>query len=116
MTETPQQRHDQLRFLFSRQNGKCFICGEKANLDFSGGTADRALSAVRFRLGSRYGTPGRVRRRVMAHRKCADQRSRQIEMSQTVEELQWRSGRFQTETYAMVESTDRDTGQQVREK
>jgi hypothetical protein len=99
MSETRQGRHDHLQRLFDRQNGRCFICGELAVLDFNGGRVGKRGSAVRFRLGSSYGAKGRVRKRVMAHRGCADDRSRQITMSIAPEEAHYRSGRYPSFEY-----------------
>lgn len=90
-----QQRQEQLGHLFRRQDGKCHICGEPAILD----GRNKGLSAVRFRTGSSYGAPGRVRPRVMAHRKCAQERSDQITQSQPIDETRLRSGRHPTEFY-----------------
>jgi hypothetical protein len=99
--KTRQQRQAQLAHLFRQQDGKCHVCGETARLD----GANDGLSAVRFRTGSSFGTPGRVRPRVMAHRKCAQERSDQIQMSQDVDDLRHRSGRHPTEFYTAT-STD----------
>lgn len=90
-----QQREAQLAFLFRAQEGKCHVCGEVAILD----GAHKPLSAVRFRTGSSYGAPGRRRPRVMAHRKCAQERSDQITQSQDVDDLRHRAGRHPTEFY-----------------
>jgi hypothetical protein len=99
MTETRTDRREQLAYLFNKQNGKCHICGEDAILDYQGGEAGHPKSAVRFRIGSKFGAPGRVRCRVMAHRKCAQERSDQIQESIPVEERWLRSGRQPTEFY-----------------
>lgn len=88
-----ENRREHLAFLFKQQHGKCRICGKDAILDGNGGDAESDLSAVRFRLGSSFGAKGRVRPRVMAHRKCAQERSDQIQASQPIEELWIRSGR-----------------------
>lgn len=58
-------------------------------------------AAVRFRLGSSFGTPGRVRPRVMAHRKCVQERSDQIQASQPVEDMWIRSRRLPSEFYSI---------------
>lgn len=100
MTETRQQRRDQLACLFNRQGGKCAICGEPAVLDGNGGSAGYPDSAVRFRTRSKFGKPGRVRPRVMAHRKCAQARSAEIEVSLGLDELHARSQRHPTEFYS----------------
>lgn len=92
MSVPPEKRRPQLAYLFQKQGGRCFICGEQAVLDFNGDKAGHPLSAVRFRRGSKYGKPGRFRPRVMAHRKCADQRSREIELSISIEERHARAG------------------------
>ena len=87
-------RQRQLTYLFERQHGRCHICGGPAVLDFKGGSIGRAQSAVRFRLGGgRYGDPGSVRKRVMAHRGCAQERADQITREQPIEELRRRSQR-----------------------
>jgi hypothetical protein len=96
-------RQEQLAYLFAKQDGLCHICGEPAVLDYEGGKAGHPLSAVRFRLGSSYGTPGRRRRRVMAHRKCAQERSDAIQDSIPVEERRARSLAWPTEFYALKE-------------
>lgn len=99
-------RPNQLRYLFRKQGGKCHICGEPAVLDGNGGKVADGLSAVRFRLGSSYGKPGRIRKRVMAHRKCAQERSDQITASVPVEELWARSKSFPTEFYCAPDKPD----------
>lgn len=96
MTE---DRQASLLKLFRRQDGKCAICGEPAVLDGNGGKASAELSACRFRTGSSYGAKGRRRPRVMAHRKCAQERSDQITISQPIDETRSRAGRFPSETY-----------------
>lgn len=93
MTSRPESRRDHLCFLFKRQNGKCHICGCDAVLDGDGGKANSQRSAVRFRLGSSFGAKGRVRPRVMACRKCAQERSDQIQESQPIEYRWLKSGR-----------------------
>lgn len=90
MSDTAEQRFRHLTRLFNFQGGKCAICQQPARLD---GKND-PMSAVRFRIGSSYGAPGRVRPRVMVHRKCAQERSDQITMSQPIEELRRRAGRW----------------------
>ncbi len=102
-------KQEQLAHLYRKQGGKCHICGCEAILDYNGGKANSGRSAVRFRIGSSFGKPGRVRRRVMACRKCAQERSDQIQASQSIEELRARSGRQQEEFYtlASAERTDR---------
>lgn len=94
-----EERRSQLAHLFEKQQGKCFICGQPAVLDYQGGKRGRGESAVRFRIGSKFGKPGRVRPKVMAHRRCAQDRSDQIQMSQPIEETRARSGRWPTESY-----------------
>lgn len=105
MSTRDSNRQGQLRHLFKKQGGRCYICGEPAVLDFEGGKAGRPMSAVRFRIGSSFGAKGRVRPRVMAHRKCAQERSDQILASQPVEDLWRRSGREPTEFYSIPENT-----------
>lgn len=92
-----EDRAKQLAHLFQKQNGKCHICGELATME-----AGRSDSAIRFRLGSGYGRKGRVRRRVMVHRHCAQERSDQIQDSVLVEERRARSGRHQSETWELA--------------
>lgn len=96
-----EHRQNQIEAMFRRQGGKCHVCGEPAVLDGAGGKTNSQESAVRFRLGSSFGAKGRVRPRVMAHRKCADQRSREIELSLPVEEAWLRSGREPQEYYQL---------------
>lgn len=88
-------RQKQLRYLFERQKGKCHVCGELAVLGSEGDDA-----AVRFRTGSRFGKPERIRPRVMAHKRCAQERSDQIQASQPVEESRARSRRYPTEFWS----------------
>lgn len=89
-----------LELLFKRQNGKCQICGEIAIM---GGNPNHKETAVRFRAGSGYGKANRKRKRVMAHRGCADQRSREIEMNIPIEYRQLKSGRVETEEWGVPE-------------
>lgn len=102
MTKPLEQKRNHLARLFQQQDGKCHICGQMAVLDYEGGKAGRPMSAVRFRLGSAFGAPGRVRKRVMVHRKCSQDRSAQIVESQPIEEIRMRSGRIQTEFYSLT--------------
>ena len=99
MSKNREQRKGQLAYLFRKQHGKCHICGEPAVLDYNGGKASSEMSAVRFRLGSSFGKKGRVRPRVMAHQKCAQERSDQIQAEQPIEELWFRSRSSPTEFY-----------------
>lgn len=94
-----QDRRRQLTHLFNKQDGRCHVCGEPATLDGLGGQTNRPDSAVRFRTGSSFGAKGRSRPRVMAHRKCADQRAKEIELSVPIEELWMRSGSEPTTFY-----------------
>lgn len=103
-----ERRIGQLAYLFRKQGGKCHICGEPAVLDYEGGKAGRPMSAVRFRLGSSFGSPGRVRKRVMAHRGCAQERSDQIQASQLIDETRARAQRFPTEFYSIPGEQDAD--------
>ena len=100
MIRRPDKR-SQLTYLFHKQHGKCAICNEPAVLDYDGGKAGNPLSAVRFRVGSSFGNPGRTRPRVMAHRKCSQERSAQIEASVPIEELQWRARRHTVEVFSI---------------
>lgn len=95
-----------LQNLFDHQKGCCFICGKPAVLDFESGKAGQPESAVRFRLGSSYGKKGRVRKRVMAHRKCAQERSDQITTSLPIEEQWHRSHRHPSEFYQITKPTE----------
>lgn len=88
--------------LWQSQKGRCGVCGEKAPLDWNGGKSPD--SAVRFRKGSGYGRKGRTRYAVMAHRRCADARSREIEENVPIEERWVRSGREPTEFYCAAEA------------
>lgn len=97
-------RQDQLMYLFRKQSGLCFICHLPAILDGCGGDSRSERSAVRFRLGSSFGAKGRVRYRVMTCRKCAQERSDQIQMSQPIDDTRRRSGRFPTEFYSIVDA------------
>lgn len=101
MSESQKDRRGHLAAMFARQGGKCHICGEPAILDYEGGKASRHLSAVRFRIKSGFGEKGRPRPRVMAHLKCAQERSDQIQDSIPVEERWTRSQRFPTEFYGV---------------
>lgn len=106
MGQRREDRNRQLNYLFRHQGGKCFICGEPANLDGGGGSGrpEENLSAVRFRLGSSFGAKGRVRPRVMAHRKCAQERSGEIQQSVPIEELWHRSGQKEIEVFSIPET------------
>lgn len=110
--ETP--RRKQLAYLFRKQNGKCHICGCDAILDYNGGRVNSERSAVRFRLGSSFGRPGRVRPRVMACRKCAQERSDQIQMSQPIEETRERSRRHPEEFYYLIACDERGAKEKPR--
>jgi len=81
----------QLWRLYDRSLGSCAICGQKTKL-----TDDERdpYKAVRFRTGSSYGKPGRVRRRVLACRQCAQKRSDEITASQPLDELRHRARRW----------------------
>lgn len=106
MGQLREDRQRQLNHLFRLQGGKCFICGDPANLDGGGGNGrpETNMSAVRFRLGSSFGLKGRVRRRVMAHRKCAQARSDEIQQSVPLEELWRRSGQKEIEVFSIPET------------
>lgn len=97
MSKTIAQREKHLRHLFFEQEGKCKICGTAAYLELP---KNNSLAAVRFRTGSSYGAPGRTRLRVMAHRKCAQERSDRITASQDVDDLRHRAQRWPTEFYS----------------
>lgn len=109
--KTRQQRKAQLAHIFHAQKSKCHICGEPALLDH----AAHPMSAVRFRTGSSYGEPGRRRPRVMAHKKCAQERSDQITQSQLIEDLRYRSGRQQTEFYGIPDAATSLSPQESRD-
>jgi hypothetical protein len=100
---TLEQKEKQLRRLFFEQEGKCKICGKAAYLEMP---KHKPLAAVRFRTGSSYGEPGRTRPRVMVHRKCAQERSDQITLSQPIEVLWHLSKRQPTEFYEACSSTE----------
>lgn len=100
---TLEQKEKQLRRLFFEQEGKCNICGKAAYLEMP---KHKPLAAVRFRTGSSYGEPGRTRPRVMVHRKCAQERSDQITLSQPIEVLWHLSKRQPTEFYEACSSTE----------
>lgn len=94
------ERQRRLIRLYADQRGKCHICGLKAILDGQGGKAGHPDSAVCFREKSGFGEKGRVRHRVMAHRKCAQARSDEIQESIPIEERWLRSGRSPTVLYS----------------
>jgi hypothetical protein len=88
MGKSGETKYRQLLRLIDFQQGKCAVCGRPASID------DQTNPPVRFRIGSSYGAPGRVRPRVMAHHKCALERSSEITASQPLDELRRRSGRL----------------------
>lgn len=98
------KRQRQLARLYRESGGLCAICKEPTILcsEPRGGRASPRM-AVRFRTGSSYGKPGRTRLRILACRQCAQERSDQITLSQPVEELHRRSGRYPTEFYEAVQ-------------
>jgi hypothetical protein len=107
--KTRQQRMAQLAHLFHEQKSKCHVCGKPAVLDHAG----HPMSAVRFRTGSSYGEPGRRRPRVMAHKKCAQERSDQITQSQLIDDLRHRAGRHQTEFYEIPDAAAPESPQEI---
>ena len=81
---------DQLEHLHRKQGGLCRVCGEAADLAVATGPE----APCRFRVRSSYGAKGRVRPKVMAHRKCAQKRSDEIQNSIDPEIRRERSGAF----------------------
>lgn len=95
-----EKKQRQLARLYREYGGRCSICNEPVILCAAQrGGRENPRMAVRFRKGSSYGKPGRVRLRVLACRQCAQERSDQITGSMPVEELHLRSGRYPTEFY-----------------
>lgn len=79
----------QLAHLHRKHGGLCHICGQPVDLAATGPEA-----ANRFRVGSSFGRKGRVRPRVLVHRKCSDQRSNEIQNSIAVDARRDASGAF----------------------
>lgn len=102
-------RRSQLQHLHAKQLGKCFICKCDTVLEPTNGGKLKPNAAVRFRLGSSFGSPGRVRPRVMTCRKCAQERSDEIQQSQPLEDLWLRSGREPTELWGPVSGKQEGT-------
>lgn len=104
-----ERRQNHLAALFRKHRGRCAICGCCVEImpPMKHGERPKPHRAVRFRKGSGYGEPGRVRPRVLACWACAQNRSREITLSQPIEELRWRAGREQTEFYELPVLRDR---------
>lgn len=91
---------EQLSYLSRKQHGRCGICHKPVALD----------EACRFRTGGgRYGVPGTVRRKIMAHKACAQEMSTNIQAEIPLEELHARSKRWPEEFYTIKGSGDDDT-------
>lgn len=80
----------QLEYLHLRHGGVCHVCRQPADL----GVKDGPDAPCRFRVRSGFGehAKGRVRPKVMAHRRCAQERSDQIQNSISVDERRDRAG------------------------
>ena len=81
---------DQLRYLHGRQGGLCHVCRQPADL----AVTDGPEAPCRFRVRSSFGAKGRVRPKVMAHRRCAQERSNAIQNSISIEARRERCGAF----------------------